>query len=91
MERVLSISQLPIRSQRDGISQLPLRSQRDGLATILSTFELRLGSLFRCGHPRMGWPITRDGQTYRACLKCGMRRSFDPETWKSFGSFYLRD
>ena len=90
MERVLSISQLPLRSQRDGIPQLPVRSQR-GFGTILSAFEVRVGSLFRCGHRRMGWPITRDGQTYRACLKCGMRRGFDPKTWKTFGSFYLRD
>ena len=79
MERVLSISQLPV------------RSQRGRTVTIRSAFELCLGSLFRCAHRRMGWPVTRDGQTYRACLQCGMRRSFDPETWKTFGSFYLRD
>jgi hypothetical protein len=79
MERVLSISQPQI------------TSERDRLVTILSAPERFVGSVFRCWHRRMGWPITRDGQTYRACLKCGMRRSFDPKTWKTTGPFYRRD
>ena len=80
MERVVSISQPQITSP-----------QRDGLVTILSVPQRLLGGVFGCWHRRMGWPMTRDGQTYRACLKCGMRRKFDPNTWKTFGSFYRRD
>jgi len=68
-----------------------MTSQRDGLVTILSAPERLLGTLFGCRHRRMSWPITRDGQTYRACLKCGVRRSFDTKTWTTFGSFYRRD
>ena len=79
MERVLSIS--PPR----------ITSRRDGLVTIHSALERLVGGLFGCRHRRMSWPITRDGQTYRACLKCGICRGFDPETWKTFGSFYRRD
>jgi len=79
MQRVLSIS------------QPQMTSQRDGLVTILSALGRFLGTLFGCCHRRMSWPITRDGQTYRACLKCGVRRSFDATTWKTFGSFYRRD
>ena len=79
MQRVLSIS------------QPQMTSQRDGLVTILSALGQFLGTLFGCWHRRMSWPITRDGQTYRACLKCGVRRSFDAKTWKTFGSFYRRD
>ena len=73
------------------ISQPQVRSQRDGLVTTLSALERLLGTLFGCWHRRMSWPITRDGQTYRACLKCGVRRRFDAKTWKTFGSFYRRD
>ena len=79
MQRVLSIS------------QPQTTSQRDDLVTILSAPERLLGTLFGCWHRRMSWPITRDGQTYRACLKCGVRRNFDTKTWKTFGSFYRRD
>jgi hypothetical protein len=66
-------------------------AHRDSFATILSAPERLVGTLFGCWHRRMSWPITRDGQTYRACVKCGVRRNFDPKTWKSFGSFYRRD
>ena len=73
------------------ISRPQMSSQRDGSVTILSATERLLGTLLGCWHRRMSWPITRDGQTYRACLKCGVRRSFDAKTWKTFGSFYHRD
>ena len=79
MERVLSISPTQI------------TAQRDDLVTTLPAGERLVGSLFRCWHRRLGWPMTRDGRTYRACLKCGMRRSFDTKTWKTFGPFYRRD
>ncbi len=41
-----------------------------------------------CWHLRMSWPFTRGNETYRACLRCGMRRGFDLEAWKSSGPFY---
>ena len=74
-----------------GISRPQMTSQRDGLVATLSAAERLLGTLFGCRHRRMSWPVTRDGQTYRACLKCGARRSFDVKTWKTRGSFYRRD
>lgn len=67
-----------------------MASQQEGLETVLSVFERTVGSVFRCRHRQMGWPITREGRTYRACLSCGMRRGFDTKTWKMFGSFYRR-
>jgi hypothetical protein len=79
MERVLSIS-----SPR-------IASRQDGLVTILPALQRLVGGVLGCCHRRMSWPITRDGQTYRACLKCGICRGFDPKTWKTFGSFYRWD
>jgi len=73
------------------IRQPQMTSQRDSLGTTLSAFKQFIGRPFGCWHRRMSWPMTRDGQTYRACLKCGVRRSFDTKTWKTFGSFYRRD
>ena len=79
MERVLSISPPQITSHRDNAL-----TNRYALARLV-------GSLFGCKHRRMSWPITHGRQTYRTCVKCGMCRSFDPKTWKTFGSFYYRD
>ena len=79
MQRILSIA------------QPQMTSQPDDLVSILSVLKRILGNPFGCWHRRMSWPITRDGQTYRSCLKCGVRRSFDAKTWKTFGSFYRRD
>jgi hypothetical protein len=73
-----------------GISRPQTTSQRDGLVATLSAVEL-LRTVFGCWHRRMSWPVTRGGQTYRACLKCGARRKFDLKTWKTYGSFYRRD
>ena len=72
MERVLSILQPPI------------TSHGDGFAAIRDVPDRLVGRLFGCWHRRLSWPITRDRQTYRACL-C---RSFDPKTWQTFGPFY---
>ena len=41
-----------------------------------------------CRHRRMSRPFTRDGETYRVCLRCGMQRAFDLDTWKMLGRFY---
>jgi hypothetical protein len=42
----------------------------------------------RCWHRKMSWPLTRDGCTFRVCLRCGMRRNFDLEKWKMTGGYY---
>jgi len=44
--------------------------------------------LFRCWHRKMSRPFTRDGHTFRVCLRCGMRRDFDLDAWKSTGDYY---
>ncbi len=44
--------------------------------------------LFGCWHLKLSRPKTTNNVTYRYCVKCGMRRNFDLETFKSEGSFY---
>ena len=44
--------------------------------------------IFSCWHLRLGRPITRGRESYRACLWCGMHRAFDPESWTTTGPFY---
>ena len=70
------------------ITGIRLTSRRRHLRSAISFLGGLLSRLFICWHWRMSWPITRDNKTYRTCLKCGICREFDPQTWKSFGPFY---
>jgi hypothetical protein len=36
----------------------------------------------------MSRPFTRDNETYRVCMDCGARRSFDPVRWEMVGGYY---
>jgi hypothetical protein len=47
-----------------------------------------LGRMFGCWHKEMSRPFSSEGQTYRACLTCGARRSFNPGRWEMRGGFY---
>ena len=77
-----------------------MSTQRPGLLSASSPTELfevdqyfnavryfanRLSS---CWHLELSRPFTHGRETYRACLRCGMHRSFDTKTWKSSGGFY---
>ncbi len=46
------------------------------------------GQMFGCWHKRLTRPFTTRRTSYRACLECGARRQFDPETLKTSGPFY---
>jgi len=41
-----------------------------------------------CWHWHMSRPFTHGQESYRTCVRCGMRRKFDLKTWKSSGRFY---
>ena len=47
-----------------------------------------IGRMFGCRHKEMSRPFSSDGQTYRACLNCGARRSFNIGRWEMRGDFY---
>ena len=47
--------------------------------------------LFFCWHRKMSRPFTRDGETYRVCLRCGVHRQFDLKEWKTRGDYYNSD
>ena len=56
---------------------------------IRSLRTLTARSLFvGCRHARLSRPFTREGRTYRVCIKCGMRRDFDLRNWKTYGPYY---
>lgn len=56
-----------------------------------NVFGQKLGlmtRLFGCWHEDVGRPFVKGKTAYRACLSCGARRQFDPETFETFGNFY---
>ncbi len=46
------------------------------------------GSIFGCWHKRIGRPISTNKGSYRTCIECGARKKFDPENYKTLGTFY---
>jgi len=61
-----------------------------GLATVTSALTHWVGDLFGCQHKEMSRPFSRQGETYRVCINCGARRSFDENTWISTGRHYFK-
>lgn len=49
-----------------------------------------LTELFGCQHKEMSRPFSRQGETYRVCIACGARRTFDDKTWNSAGPYYFK-
>lgn len=61
------------------------QSSQQGVFDRLRYLFLRVCS---CRHRKMSRPFTRDGDSYIVCVRCGMRRGFDLQTWKAKGPFY---
>jgi hypothetical protein len=55
---------------------------------VLSSLIYFIRRLFSCWHLKMSRPFTRGRDSYRVCLRCGMRRAFDVKGWRSTGRFY---
>jgi hypothetical protein len=46
-------------------------------------------TLLGCWHGNISRPFINGQTAYRCCLKCGARKKFNPETWKTDRRFYL--
>jgi hypothetical protein len=41
-----------------------------------------------CWHPHMSWPTQYDGNySYRVCTDCGIKRLFDPQSFRAYGPY----
>jgi hypothetical protein len=60
----------------------------------ISTFGVTVGKwlseIFGCTHKEMSRPFSRQGESYRVCISCGARRSFDQQLWNSAGPYYYK-
>jgi hypothetical protein len=57
--------------------------------TLSDAAKRLVNRLLGCWQHDLSRPFTYRGTTYRVCVKCGMSRQFNLNTWKSDGSFYL--
>jgi hypothetical protein len=57
------------------------------ISWLLGPFRF-ISKLWTCWHRHMSRPFTRNGETYRVCLRCGVLRHFDLEAWKMKGAYY---
>ena len=55
---------------------------------LLGILRYLIPPFFICWHRKMSRPFTRDGETYRVCLRCGIRRQFDLKQWQTKGGYY---
>ena len=55
--------------------------------SLLGPFRL-VSKIWSCWHRHMSRPFTRDGETYRVCLRCGVHRRFDLHAWETKGAYY---
>jgi len=40
-----------------------------------------------CWHRRMSWPIRIQEHSYQVCLGCGIKRLFDEQAFRAYGSY----
>jgi hypothetical protein len=41
-----------------------------------------------CWHADMGWPVRHDDEfSYQVCMGCGIKRLFDPKTFRAYGPY----
>ena len=69
-------------------AQIALNQQGRESAGLAATLSRAAARVFGCWHREMSRPFTLGGQTYRACLDCGARRTFDPHKWEMVGAYY---
>jgi hypothetical protein len=93
VSRSLSCGRPPPRHNQYQHSRVqPLAQMNRGTGTIRS-HNMGLGTaaltLFRgCRHRQMSWPMRYDYQySYRVCTDCGIKRLFDPESFRNCGPY----
>jgi len=74
--------------QIEVLSSIPQAELFVAEKTYFSTLKYSVNRVFSCWHLSLSRPFTHGRESYRSCLRCGMRRPFDLQTWKATGRFY---
>lgn len=55
---------------------------------LLATGLAGVAVIFRgCWHGKMSWPVRSQGCSYQVCTGCGIKRLFDEEAFRGYGSY----
>jgi hypothetical protein len=57
-------------------------------SSTVSTPMRWLTRIFGCWHRQMNRPFTLNNETYRTCMRCGVRRHLNPGRSKMTGAYY---
>src|ERR1044072_9946242 len=70
------------------LKEIPADEWKGRVLRLFGKLRYLLFPLLVCWHRKMSRPFTRNGETYRVCVGCGMRRKFDLAEWKTKGDYY---
>lgn len=89
-EETLAYQTLEARRHMDVFASKSAQKQSEKTYAPAFRVATWLWERFQCQHTEMSRPITRDGETYRACVKCGARRPFNLNAWTMKGGYYFK-
>jgi hypothetical protein len=64
-------------------------NQQERRGAVNETMGRVLNRLLGCWQHKLSRPFSNKGRTYRICVKCGMSRDFDPNSWKTHGHYQV--
>jgi len=76
---------------QDGIHTIPDKKSKRAKRIERAAFGQKMGliaRLFGCWHENLSRPFGQGAASYRACVECGARKPFNPETLETYGAFY---
>ena len=71
------------------LNQQRIREHAERTRALNDAAQRVLQRLFGCWQHDLSRPFTYDGKTYRVCVKCGLSRNFNVNTWKTYGGYAL--
>ena len=81
----MQVNQLAINRNQD-LGRASEFSLLESVAVKLNTW---LNRMVGCWHKELSRPFSSQGQTYRVCIHCGARRTFNVGRWEMQGGFYF--
>jgi hypothetical protein len=73
------------------INQQSINAYAECRRALNDEVQRMLTRFFGCWHHQLSRPFTQHGKSWRICLKCGMSRDFDLETWTTYGPYRQRN
>lgn len=70
------------------LNEQMINDHADRSRTLNNAAQRLVVRLLGCWQHELSRPFTRNGKTYRVCVKCGLSRDFNLNTWETHGASY---